>query len=398
MDREVRAIHVDHGLAEQAEQWSMHCRAQCRQLRVQIDCRRVDLSLREGRSVEAFAREERYRVMREAMDARDMLLTAHTQDDQAETLLLQLLRGAGPAGLAAMPEIKAFGDGWLARPVLGVSRKQIRHYVDEHDLSVVHDPSNQDLRFDRNFLRHEIVPRLEERWPAMASTLSRAASHQGQAKVLLEELGSRDLAGLSNEPHGSVSCSELGATDPERRHNLLRTWIRERGFDVPTNEVIRRLDEEVVTASAERCPMLRWGETQLRRYRDRLYLMRPLGEICRTCRTWNMVEPLALPHGVLASLRCTGQGLRFVASRERVVEVRFRNGQERCRPNGRQHAQTLKRLFQEAAVAPWLRDRIPLIYIDNELAAVAGYWVCAGYSPAPGESGWQLDWRDAALE
>ena len=395
---EVRAIHVNHGLDANASHWVTHCRTESNRLGVELEVCCVDLQRRTGRSLEAFARDKRYAVMRDVIGAQDILLTAHTQDDQAETLLLQLLRGAGPAGLSAMPERMAFGDGWLVRPLLGVSRKQVHRYAADHRLSVIQDPSNAALRFDRNFLRREILPRLERRWPSTAATLSRAASHQAEATVLVNDVGVGDLESCSDVPTGTISCQELAALTSARRHNLLRVWIRTRGFDPPPTNVIRLVDEEVLTAKKDSNPLVCWAETQLRRYRDRLYLMRPLSQFSRAPYTWQMTMPLALPHGVLATVECVGRGLRLCPGAESGVDVRFRAGTERCQPDGRGHSQSLKRLFQEVGVEPWRRDRIPLIYIDNKLAAVVGHWTCKGYAAAPGEPARQLSWWDSALD
>ena len=398
LDAEVLAIHVDHGLQLDSRHWVAHCDAQCRALGVPFESLRVAAQPAPGESLEAFARERRYTLMRELIRAGDVLLTAHTQDDQSETLLLQLFRGAGPAGLSAMPTVTSFGVGWLARPLLSLPRSLVHHYAEQQELTVVRDPSNDDLRFDRNFLRRKVLPQLESRWPALSRTLSRAASHQAQAALLLEQLGKQDLATLGDDNARTLSCQKLAALEPARRHNLVRTWISQLGFGIPPAAIMHRIDSEMLVARADSNPVLGWGSTQLRSYRERLYLMSPLVEPSWTSCSWNLDTPLQLPHGRLSVREHLGEGIAVSAIPANGVRVRLRQGGERCRPAGRRHSQTLKRLFQAASVEPWLRHRIPLIYIGEDLAAVAGYWVCAEYAAKPGEVGRQMVWRDAAMQ
>lgn len=377
---DLEAVHVHHGLQAQAEAWTEHCRAVAEGLNVPLTVLRVDAGAARGESPEAAARAARYAALRPLLGAGEVLLTAHHQDDQAETLLLQLLRGAGPAGLAAMPPLAPLGVGWLARPLLAVTRAALHAYARRHALRWVDDPMNQDPAFDRNYLRQQVLPRLRLRWPAASATLARAARHQAEALRLLEALGAIDLGAARGEREGTLRIEALRGLDGARQRNLLRLWLRERGLPVPGE---RRLSAALAGLLVERedaRPSARWPGAELRRYRGLLYGATPqppfdasqviawdgrsVLEVAGAC---SAVDPTQLREGL---------GLE-VAALEPPLTVRFRRGAERCRPQGRAHSQSLKKLLQEAGVPPWERERVPLLYAGERLVAVVGYWACA---------------------
>jgi tRNA(Ile)-lysidine synthase len=395
-DVALHAVHVNHGLSPHAARWATHCAGQCAALDVPLTCLLVDARPTAGESPEAAAREVRYQAFATLLESGDCLLTAHHQDDQAETLLLQLLRGAGPRGLAAMPLQAVFAAGWHMRPLLSVSRAGLEAYAHEHALTWVDDESNFDTGYDRNFLRREILPRLKERFPAAASTLSRSAGLCAEAAELLAHTAQHDLAKLRRDD-GTLSVSGLWALGESRARNALHYWIHKQGWPVPSAAQLARIWTDMVGAREDSNPRVLWAGTELRRYRDGLYLSRPLPpHDPRQCWPWNMDRSLELAGlGRLSGTLAPGRGLspHRLAEASGPWQLRFRQGGERLRPAGRTGHHALKKLLQEAGVPPWQRDRLPLLFVGETLIAVPGLWIAHEFVAVPGESGWEPVWE-----
>jgi len=393
---ELRAVHADHGLHPEAVAWGEHCRRVCAELAVPLELLKLDLDRRSGESLEAVARSARYRALAGVLGPGDLLLTAHHQDDQAETLVLQLLRGSGPSGLAAMPALAELPPGRLARPLLGFSRDRLAAYARREGLSWIEDPSNRDSGFDRNFLRHEVFPVLLRRWPGLGKTLARSARHCAEAQSLIDQLARTDLQAARGEDPGVLSLAALRRLPPPRCRALLRHWISEQGFRVPDTARLDRVLDEVLTAAGDRMPLVHWEGAEVRRYRDGLYLLRPLPPHDPELRLdWDGNTRLRLPEGlgVLATRPARGGGIDRELWRRSPLQVGFRRGGERCRPAGRRHTRSLKTLLQEHGVVPWMRDRIPLVFLDGRLAAVGDLWVCEEFRATPGRDGVELCWN-----
>lgn len=390
------AAHVNHGISPRGGEWAEHCAEICSRLRVPLVQLRIDARPAGGSSPEERARELRYEILGQQLGPDEMLLTAHHGDDQAETLLLQLCRGAGPAGLAAMPALRRFGLGWHGRPLLSFLRSQVEQYAHDHALTWIDDDSNLDRRFDRNFLRQEIMPRLRSRWPSVATTLSRAARHQAAAAQLLREIARSDLELAREAGSGTLRVDVLASLDTERRENLLRYWITSRKLPLPDSDQLSRIWSEVICARADATPCVTWPGAEIRRHRGWLYGLSSSPDHDPESRSiWHMDEPMVTTLGELRAVRTQGRGIRASSCDTGVVEVRFRAGGEKLRMPGASHRRTLKALFQEAGVPPWLRDRIPLVYVDGRIAAVAGYWLDADFAAGPGEAGWDISWSEA---
>lgn len=393
---ELCAVHIHHGLHADADDWARLCQQRCAALSVPLRVLRVDADALPGQSPEAAAREARYRAVATLMSAGDVLLTAHHRDDQAETLLLQLLRGSGPRGLAAMPVVASFAAGTHIRPLLDVSRNDLLEYAQASGLQWVEDSSNADVRFDRNFLRAEILPRLHSRWPAMADTLSRSARHCAEAAELLESLAVQDLRSLDGSDPTCLSISALRAWPPSRCRNVLRHWLRTLHLPLPSSAHLQRIMHDVLAARADANPVVHWPGAEVRRYRDYLYAMSPLPSVA-TARVirWDIREPLCEPGfwGRLRMRPVRGQGLNGARCVAGGVTVRFRQGGELCRPCGRHETHALKKLLQERGIPPWQRERLPLIYLDDQLAAVADLWVCEPFAAEGDEPGYCIEWQ-----
>jgi tRNA(Ile)-lysidine synthase len=260
------AAHIHHGLHADADRWTAFCAETCSALAVPLTIRQVDARPVAGASPEEAARTARYTALSDLLGPGDTLLTAQHQDDQAETLLLQLFRGAGPAGLAAMPERTPFGTGFLVRPLLDFRRQDLVDYAVKHRLNWVEDTSNADLRFDRNYLRRTILPLLEQRWPGLSRNLGRSARHCAEADGLLGELAQEMLAALRDPLRNTLSVERLRAHSPARQRLIVRAWLRDSGCATPSTALMARMLGEMLPAGADRQPVIRWNGVQIRRF------------------------------------------------------------------------------------------------------------------------------------
>lgn len=394
----VGALHINHNLQPDASAWAEQCRAVCAELGIAYRALSIQAHAQPGESPEAAARAARYQALADAVPEGGVLLTAHHQDDQAETLLLQLVRGAGPKGLAAMPERALLGDVPLLRPLLNVSRAALLDYAEQHRLRWLEDPTNASIEYDRNFLRHEVLPRVRMRWPAAGATLARAARHQAEAAGLLDDLAVVDAQSAAGSAPMSLSVAALLRLTAPRRANLLRYWLRQRRASMPSAAVLARIEADVLHAAPDAQPLVHWGGANLRRYRDALYLDDVLeeGDPSR-CLDWSLDQTLCLVGGTLSADRTQGEGVAMRYLTDSRIQVRFRQGGEMLQPSGRREHHTLKHLFQDAGVPPWERERVPLLYLDDTLIAVAGYWVCEGFQAAEQESGVCFNWSRAIV-
>jgi tRNA(Ile)-lysidine synthase len=384
----LRAVHVDHALQAESAAWGRSCQALCDAAGVPLAVVRLDRAVPAGASVEAAARESRYAALAGELRPGEWLLTAHHRDDQLETVLIQMLRGAGIPGLAAMPPYARLGRGWHARPLLGFDRAELVAYAARHGIKALEDPMNSNLRFDRGWLRARVLPAVRERWPAAAATVSRSAAHAAQAARVLAEVAAADAADAIED--GRLSLAALGRLTGGRQANLVRWWIGQAGLRPPPAARLASALAAFLTARDDALPLLRWEGGELRRYRGRLYALRPLAMPATG-------EPDA------AGILHLGPGLgrfRLVAGQAGGLPVcaawaiRFRSGGECLRPHPGRPLKRLKNLFQEAGIVPWMRDRLPLVFVGDRLAAVGDLWLDADLARPPGETGLRPVWED----
>lgn len=399
---ELVALHVDHGLSSESEAWSAHCRGFCERLGVPLQSETVEVHGRRDQGLEAAARQARYAVFEQSLGEDELLLTAHHQDDQAETLLLQLLRGGGVRGLAAMPPRRRLGVGWLVRPLLEVSRERLQAYAGEQGLDWIDDPSNFDTSLERNYLRHTLLPQLERRRGGLRPLLARSAGHFAESARLLDELARMDR----ERAHCGGECLEISALQrlsPERCRNLLRYHIRRLGLPLPQHSHLQRILDELLPARADATPLVSWPGAEVRRYRDQLYCMPPLQAVppAGLSLPWDGHSVPQLPQGMgrLWLEADTGQGIPPALLQGRRCELQLRRGGEKLQPAGRGSGHhCLKKLYQEAGVAPWLRQRLPLLFVDGVLAQVPGLWTAQRFAVGQGEVGIMLHWTLSAIE
>ncbi|EJL81118.1 tRNA lysidine(34) synthetase TilS [Pantoea sp. GM01] len=385
----VRALHVHHGLSPNADRWAQHCQQICMQWQIPCAVLQVQVDGRDS-GIEAAAREARYQALFQQLQPGEHLLTAQHLDDQAETLLLALKRGSGPAGLAAMPLQRSVDDRLHLRPLLDVSRQQLENYAAEHQLSWIEDESNADSRYDRNFLRQQVLPLLQARWPHFCAASARSAALCGEQEQLLDELLAEQLIQLT-DAHGALHFPPLLDMSEARRHALLRRWIAQQGGAMPAREALKRITDEVINSRDDAKPCLRFGDFELRRYRQQLYWLRPQPSLSQHSLTWqDRSQPLDLPAGV-GLLQANGEiaELRHPNADEEI-NIRFR-AQGYYHLLGRAGGREMKKLWQELGVAPWQRERIPLIYYNQTLICAPGLFITRE-GAAGNAQGWQAIW------
>ena len=376
----VRAVHIDHGLHPQARRWSAHCRRLARELGVALSVRRIRVPRRRGESLEAAARAARYAALAALLRPAEVLLTAHQQDDQLETLLLQLLRGAGVAGLAAMPAVAAFAQGLQVRPLLAVPAEALRAYLRAQRIAWVEDDSNADERFDRNYLRRRVLPALRARWPAAARTVARSARHLAEAQQLLDALGAADLAGAA--VGAALSARMLRRLPSARRGNALRCWITRAGWPAPPAAQLAEIGGALLDARADTQPQVLCGALCVRREAQLLHLLPAAPAATLTgapelAWRWRRQPRLTWPGGGVLSLESDPHGPLDLAALAGVLRVRARGGGERLQPRPGGPRRLLKGLLQEARVPVQERARLPLIFSGARLVAVADRWLDA---------------------
>lgn len=392
----VRAIHVDHGLQPAAALFRRASEELCRHLGVELTCLTVTGAAGRGESIEAAARAARYRGIAGELAAGECLLTAHHAEDQAETLLLQLLRGAGLKGMSAMPPCRAWHGGWHLRPLLTVSRSDLHRFGLHSGVAAVRDPMNEDLRFDRAYLRSAVWPAIVRRWPAAAATLSRAALHVADGQQLLDETAAASLPVLRDG--AALRVPGLRALSAAEQRNVLRHWIAASGVEPPSTARLVEALRQIKAARDDQLPTVVWGNHALRRYRGRMFLTSSCPPAVGAApRTWSTNPDAVLELGPeLGSLHWTAQRGGLDARRLPVeLCVRQRRGGEALRPQRRARTQSVQHLCQAWGVLPWLRDALPLIFAGDELIAVGDLWLEAGWCVAAGESGLGCEWRDA---
>ena len=408
---QLSALHVHHGISPNADAWSDFCADLCARHHISLHIERVDIAPLREHGIEAAARKLRHAAFAE--QPCDFVAVAHHADDQAETLLLQLLRGAGVRGASAMPVLSQskrlqFAERTdsvsLIRPLLHCSRQEILDYAAAHQLHWIEDESNANDSYPRNFLRHRVLPLLGERFPAYRDTLARSAHHFAEASSLLDELAQQDAPDLFPSPASgrgargegdefSLEVSRLQSLSQPRAKNLLRYFLHSCGTTMPQAVQLDDMLQQLCGAREDAAVCIAYGDWQVRRYQGKVYALHALGEFDHgIILPWHGEAGLDWP-ALAARLRFTrtqGAGISLAKLQRAPVTLRLRSGGETLRPYPHAATRTLKNLLQEHHVPPWLRDRLPLLYCGDELVCVPGVAVAAEYQVAAGEVGVQL--------
>lgn len=388
--RPLLAVHVDHRLQPNSAAWAEHCRSICASLGVDFKCETVEVRADTGLGPEAAARSVRYAALTAYVEPGTWLLSAHHQDDQAETLLLNLLRGSGADGIAGIPAVRRIGDGWIARPLLRVSRRDLVNYVEAAGLSSLDDPSNDEVKFDRNYLRNEVLPLLDARWPNAGARLAKSAEYAREASQLMAALAEIDIATLGGDA-ARLSVSRLRQFHLLRQKNVLRHAIDQCSLDAIPSKTLQSIVDELLPARDDAEPQVQWIDSEARRYRDGLFLLKTAGHVeFAGRRIVDGAVDLGPGLGRLRLVPTDKQGLsRSVAGAG--LSVQARKGGEEIKLCGHRHTKKLKKLLQELGVVPWMRDRIPLLYCDGQLVAVADIGVAVHAAEI---GGYAVEWLD----
>lgn len=365
------AVHVNHGISANASFWQMHCQNFCQHLNIPLVIQSVQFD--HSANIEERARIARYAVFSSLISSEDCLILGHHKDDQAETVLLQLFRGAGIDGLSAMPDFGSFERGRIARPFLHCIREHLEHYAALHQLNWIEDESNQDLNYSRNYLRQQVIPLLKKRWPGVIGNIARTAIHAQGAKRNLDLFALQDAS--LKEPseqlmNSTLSIASLKHLNRDRISNILRVWLKNNKVQLPSTVTFGRLVDEVIFASSDATPEVIWDSVKVRRFREHLYIEKKIIPHVPSALEWSSF-PKPLVHQNKSYLIAKKSGDGLVVPPNTKISVRCRQGGE----NIIWHGQTkrLKKLFQEWNIPPWIRDQIPLIYFNDTLAAVVGY-------------------------
>ncbi len=380
---ELLAIHINHRIHPEADDWEVHCRKQAERMGIAYRCEVVRMNDTHRQGVEAAARELRYRALQRMMKASDLLLTAHHQNDQAETVLLRLLRGAGTTGLKAIPEYRTLTEGSLARPMLSIPRADIRRYAQAHRLTWLNDPGNQDLRHARNYIRHRVAPILEARWPTWHETIARAAKHQTEADTIITHEIKRYLHRCLLANGSNLLIRVLLTLPTAYRHAVLRAWCKLNEISVPdTRQLVRicgMISEHILRRNASGSGMIcTYSDIGIGFYHGILYAVKPLKHVPVSSIEWHDDRDCEIPQLNLI-LRRTELMRQAPVLFDQALIVDFRRGGERCafqNTSNRLFHKSLKKIFQEYRIPTWQRSRIPLIYAQGRLRLIWNITAC----------------------
>jgi len=422
---DLSVCHINHGLSCNATTWQHAAEKYCQQLSLPIKVVEVNIKEIVGESLEALAREARYKAIKANTPTNALIVTGHHLDDQSETFLLALKRGAGLKGLSAMAEtVKLhFGSSLvsktepnqqlLVRPLLEVSRKEIKSYALTHKLTWVEDESNKDLRFDRNFIRHQIMPLLTKRWPAMLTTIKRSSEHCQEGQLLLTELAQQDLISCQLSV-SSLSVNELIKLSPARFNNLVRYFLEINHCLMPSTKQLQQIQLQLLAAS-DKSPEIKVSSYWLRRFKGALIITPDYQKLTSWQHHFSpdklesAEQVIKLPDNLgqlCFDLGTNDSNNQQISSDEfdivqyltppdstQQITVRFSHDNPKCLPDFRQHSRELKKVLQELSIAPWQRKRIPFIYYDNVLVSAVGHFICKEFFAKEGSRAIILSWN-----
>jgi len=414
LNQNIHICHVNHGLSDNANAWQEFATQQCLQANFPLTICQVELELKPQQSLEAIARDARYQALQSVAHVNDLIVTGHHGDDQAETFLLALKRGSGIKGLSAMKTVMSFGQQFLVRPLLNHSRVEIEKYAQDNQLDWIEDESNLDITFDRNFLRHQVLPILNQRWSSINKTILRSARLCSEAQELVDELAKQDLENCQ-VARAKLCCVALQKLSTARFNNVIRYFLQQQQVLMPSSVQLKELRQQL-EAQQGKAPVVQLADHCLRRYQDKLYLTRIFDDVTPWQVKVNFSAKEVDKSGVGIILPDNLGQLTFLlqdnalkkkqnyswqasmqAPKEgQKVSVRFTHNNPKCLPQYRQQSRPLKKVLQELAIPTWQRKRLPFVYYGEELVAVVGHFVCKPYLDNDQAPLVQLYWKNEA--
>ncbi|MDD7804976.1 MAG: tRNA lysidine(34) synthetase TilS [Endozoicomonas sp. (ex Botrylloides leachii)] len=401
----LKAIHINHGLSEHAQQWEKHCQLVCDRWLVPLKIFSVAVSEASSAGLEQAARSARYKVFHDELAKEECLLQGHHMNDQAETLLFRLFRGTGIDGLSGIPSSRPLGKGVLFRPLLSVSRTDIEAYACCHQLAYIHDESNDDRRFSRNYIRHALLPVIEQRWPGASQRLAVLAKESFQVNEQLRNsvieltdavIQTRPQWLLGNKP--LLNITRLIKLKPLIQQQVVRYWLKKQSLPIPNRDLLEKVFTEIISARGDACPLLSWSDCELRRHQGFLVASKSqpvIDCISVHCWNWSQQSEYAYPPFGYLRLREANENEKncLALPHDHLIELRTRDMIDsgmKVAVAGRSGRKTIKRWLQDFHIPPWLRQDIPFLFIMGDMVAAPGLWVCEGYQAKDG-TGYKLD-------
>lgn len=389
---EVRAIHINHNLEKNSQQWMDFVRDSCEKYKIPLITKSVHPQ-QQGFGIEAEARTQRYNAFKELILENEYLLTGHHLDDQMETILFRLFRGTGLDGLRSIRREMKFGQGYLYRPLINVPREIIEKYAKINNIKWIEDHSNNNLDFDRNFLRKKVVPRIKKRWPSAHITISRLSQLAENNQRLLHEIALEDITEL--ERQDVLDLEILSNKSRLRVNNIFRFLIHKNNMDMPSYKVLESGIEALLTAKSN-SPSMNWNGCSIKKYKNALYFIKSDPEPHNNQpfeMRWHIDETINLGgrRGSIRAKFIKGQGIALNKC-QKSLAIKYRKGGEQIKPSGHRITKSLKNLFQENNVLPWVRDEIPLVYFDEDLISVGDLWFNQDFKAKEQEDGFLISW------
>lgn len=377
----LRAIHIHHGLSPNADNWVAHCIQLCRQLHVPLIIEKVQVDRTQG--VEAGAREARYNAIAKHLQPNELLVTAHHQQDQTETFFLALKRGSGLRGLSAMQTQSCIYNLPLFRPLLSFTRTELEDYVKKQALNWVEDESNLDNRYERNFLRNQILPALRQRWGHFDLAVQRSAQHCFEQQQLINELLAETFQQHYDKNHRTLNIHSFPQYSALKQKALLRLWLEQLHQPMPSTVQLNQLIQDVIFAQQDKNPQFLFNKQVIRRYQHRLYLTDCFADISHIQFEVKPNQIIELPdnlgmlslkkHFTELEIQWKQHNIRLPLATAHSIQIRFRYSDKVRDKNGIN--QDIKKVWQAYQVPPWLRQRIPLIFYGEEFQCAVGYFV-----------------------
>jgi len=387
----LNATHVHHGLSKHADKWVKFCEKLCRKLSIPLDIHYVQLPKKKSLGIEGEARRLRYEKLLQSKS--DLVVLAHHADDQAETFLLQLIRGAGVKGLSSMGYFDDTKKLW--RPLLKVSRSDIESYAKQHKLKWIEDESNLNIDFDRNFIRSKVLPILKNRFSHIIKVISRSSSHLAEAQNLLDDLAKIDLKSYlkSNKYNRKLQVKYLNKISNSRAKNVLRYWLEMNDQLMPSKDLLDELLRQVLIAKKDAELKIQLSKDfEIRRYKYEIYIVQKNQKMHKNYEiVWNGESEISLPNGQkLTFKKIKGKGISFEKMKNKKLIISNRKGGEFFKPDSKRPTKKVKQLLQESDFPPWDRENLPLIFVGNELASVPNFGVDIKFQTKLKEAGLEV--------